>query len=134
MDIVKKKIPMLTLPLAALILEILPCGAVCVFAADKGERIRQTFSYFDLTPFGYANFWPFITAILTCALFVLAVVYALKQSKGLNTTIKNVSGIATAISLMPLLYGIEFYSIVGAVITVLLAGTFGCSFIKDKKP
>lgn len=130
---VKKKIPMLVFPLAALILETLPYGAVCVFAADKGERIRQTFSYFDLTPFGYANFGPFITAILTCALLVLAVAYALKSSKGLNTAIMNVSGIATATSLMPLLYGIDFFSVVGAVITVLLAGTFGCSFIKDKK-
>lgn len=130
---VKKKIPMLILPLATLILEILPYGAVCVFAADKGERIRQTFSYFDLTPFGYANFGPFITAILTCALFVLAVVYALKQSKGLNTTIKNISGIATATSLMPLLYGVDFFSVFGAVITVLLAGTFGVCFIKEKQ-
>lgn len=129
---VKKKIPMLALPLVVLILEIIPCGAVCVFAADQGERIRQTFSYFDLTPFGYANFGPFITAILTCTLVVLAIVYALKQSKGLNTAIMNVSGIATATSLMPLLYGIEFYSIVGAVITVLLAGTFGVCFIKGK--
>lgn len=128
----KKKIPMLILPIAALILEIIPYGAVCVFAADEGERIRQTFSYFDLTPFGYANFGPFITAILTCALFVLAVIYVLKQSKGLNTAIMNISGVATATSLMPLLYGIDFFSVVGAVITVLLAGTFGVCFIKGK--
>lgn len=130
---VKKKTPMLILPIAALILEILPYGAVCVFAADKGERIRQTFSYFDLTPFGYANFGPFITAILTCTLVVLAIVYALKQSKGLNTAIMNVSGIATVTSLMPLLYGMDFFSVVGAVITVLLAGTFGVCFIKEKQ-
>lgn len=129
---VKKKIPMLISPIAALILEIIPYGAVCVFAADEGERIRQTFSYFDLTPFGYANFGPFITAILTCALFVLAVIYVLKQSKGLNTAIMNISGVATATSLMPLLYGIDFFSVVGAVITVLLAGTFGVCFIKGK--
>ena len=130
---VKKKTPMLILPIAALILEILPYGAVCVFAADKGERIRQTFSYFDLTPFGNANFGPFITAILTCTLVVLAIVYALKQSKGLNTAIMNVSGIATVTSLMPLLYGMDFFSVVGAVITVLLAGTFGVCFIKEKQ-
>ena len=129
---VKKKFPMLILPLAALILEILPYGAVCVFAVDEGERIRQTFSYFDLTPFGYANFGPFITAILTCVLIVLTVVYALKESKGLNTAIMNVSGIATAASLMPLLYGINFFSAIGAVVSVFLAATFGVCFIKDK--
>lgn len=128
-----KKLLLLALSLAALILEILPYGAVCVFAADKGERIRQTFSYFDLTPFGYANFGPLITAILTCALLVIVVVYALKPSKGLNTAIINVSGIATVTSLMPLLYGLDFFSVVGVMITVLLAGTFGCCFIKNKK-
>ena len=128
-----KKLLLLALSLAALILEILPYGAVCVFAADKGERIRQTFSYFDLTPFGYANFGPLITAILTCALLVIVVVYALIPSKGLNTAIMNVSGIATATSLMPLLYGLDFFSVVGVMITVLLAGTFGCCFIKNKK-
>lgn len=128
----KKKFPMLILPLAALILEILPYGAVCVFAVDEGERIRQTFSYFDLTPFGYANFGPFIAAILTCVLLVLAVVYAVKKSKGLNTAIMNVSGIATAASLMPLLYGINFFSIIGAAISVFLAATFGVCFMKDK--
>ena len=130
---VKKKIPILILPLAALSLEILPYGAVWVFAADEGERIRQTFSYFNLTPFGYANFGRFITAILTCALLVLAVAYALKSSKGLSTAIMNVSGVATATSLMPLLYGVDFFSVFGAVITVLLAGTFGVCFIKEKQ-
>lgn len=128
-----KRILLLILPIVTLILQIIPYGAVCIFEADGGKRILQTFSYFDLIPFGYANFGPIITAILTCILLVLSFVYTLKRSKGLNTAIIAVSGVATATSLMPLLYGIEFYSAVAAVITVLLTATFGCSFIKDKR-
>lgn len=47
---------------AALVLELLPWGAVLVFGrpAEDGTigRFRETFSYFSLTPAGYANFFP----------------------------------------------------------------------------
>ena len=64
----KKRFQYLLLPIITLILEILPYGAVCNFAPSPTERIRKTFSYFDLIPFGYANFAPFLTAIITCAI------------------------------------------------------------------
>ncbi len=64
----KKRIPYLLLPLITLILEILPYGAVCNFATET-RRIRELYSYFDLTPYGYANFAPFLTALLTCIIF-----------------------------------------------------------------
>ena len=66
----KKRIPYLLLPLITLILEILPYGAVCNFATET-RRIRELYSYFDLTPYGYANFAPFLTALLTCIILVL---------------------------------------------------------------
>ena len=59
----KKRLLYLFLPIVTLILEILPYGAVCNFANPEGKPWRMTFSYFDLTPFGYANFAPFLTAI-----------------------------------------------------------------------
>lgn len=127
-----KRIFLLILTILTLILEIIPYGAVCIFQADGGKRIIQTFSYFDLIPFGYANFGPILTAMLTCVLLVLTFIYALKCSKRLNTAITTISAVATATSLLPLLYGIEFYSIVATVITALLAATFGCSLIKNK--
>ena len=43
------------LPVITIVLEILPYGAVCNFANPEGEVLRETFSNFDLTPFGYAN-------------------------------------------------------------------------------
>lgn len=129
--IMKKKLIMLCTTLIALVLEILPYGAVCNFALDEGESLRQTFSYFDLTPFGYANFAPFIVALLTCALTVMIVV-SLVSNKPMRTPILAVSAIATVLSLAPLLYGISFFSIVGAFISVALLLITVVAFIKGK--
>ena len=127
-----KKSLFVALPLVVLILELLPNGAVLNFANPEGEPWRRTYSYFSMTPFGYANFGPFITAILTCILLVLVIIYLFKPRKGLNTAIMNVAGFATAASLMPLMFGIDYITVVGVVISVLLAGAFGCGFIKVK--
>lgn len=127
-----KKSLFVVLPLATLILELLPNGVVLNFANPEGEPWRRTYSYFSLTPFGYANVGPFITAILTCILLVLVAVYLFKPRNGLNTAILNVSGFATAASLMPLMFGFDYITVIGVIITLLLAGTFGCGFVKAK--
>ena len=128
-----KKSLFVVLPLVVLILELLPNGVVLNFANPEGEPWRRTYSYFSLTPYGYANFGPFITAILTCVLLVLVAIYLFKPCKGLNTAILNVSGSATAASLMPLMFGFDYITVIGIIITILLAGTFGVCFIKDIK-
>lgn len=127
-----KKSLFVILPLVALILELLPYGAVLNFANPEGEPWRRTYSYFSMMPFGYANFGPLITAILTCVLLVLVVIYLFKPRKGLNTAILNVTGFATAASLMPLMFGFDYITVIGVIITALMAGAFGCGFIKTK--
>ena len=87
--------------------------------------------YFDLTPFGYANFAPFVVALLTCALTVMIVV-SIVSKKPMRTPILTVSAVATVLSLAPLLYGISFFSIVGAFISVALALTTVVAFLKEK--
>ena len=127
----KKKLIMLCTTLIALVLEILPYGAICNFANPECEPWRRTYSYFDLTPFGYANFAPFIVALLTCVLIILIVV-SLVSKKLLRTPILAVSAIATVLSLAPLLYGIRFFSVVGALISVALAITTVVAFVMDR--
>ena len=127
----KKKLIMLCITLIALVLEILPYGAACNFANPEGEPWRRTYSYFDLTPFGYANFAPFIVALLTCILIILIVV-SLVSKKEMKAPILAVSAISTVLSLAPLLYGIRFFSVVGALISVALAITTVIAFIKEK--
>ena len=127
-----KKSLFVILPLVALILELLPYGVVLNFANPDGEPWRKTYSYFSMMPFGYANIGPLITAILTCVLLALVVVYLFKPRKGLNTAILNVAGFATAASIMPLMFGFDYITVIGVIITALLVGMFGCGFIKTK--
>ncbi len=130
----KKQLLYLLLPIMTLILEILPFGAVCNFALDGGEQLRQTFSYFDLTPFGYANFAPLITAIITCIIFVLLVVYCISCKQRFALIARNILCICIVFSLGPLVFGINFFSVVGAMITVSLIAELLVLHFTIKKP
>lgn len=57
--------------LMAITLETLPLGAVIREFNPSTKNIHtMLYSYFDITPFGLANFFPFITAILSCVLLL----------------------------------------------------------------
>ncbi len=129
----KKKLLYLIFPIIALFLEILPYGAVCNFAAGPNEIIRQTFSYFDLTPFGYANFSPFLIAITTCAVLALLVIYLFADKPLILTLTKALVCIGAVLSVCPLLYGINYYSLVGSLITASLIGELVLLFVATKK-
>ena len=120
-----KKILLLFLPLVSLILELLPYGVVLNFANPDGEPWRKTFSYFDLINVGYANFAPFITAVLTCILIGLLIINCFIISKKISIAIKCISGIDVIISALPIFNGIEYVSAIGVCITLLLALIFG---------
>ncbi len=119
------------LSLSALILELLPNGVVLNFANPDGEPFRETYSYFSMTPFGYANFGPLLTAALTCVLVVLVVMNCVKPKRGLKNAMINVSGLATVTSLMPLMFGIDYITGIGIAVSVLLASMFACCFINE---
>ena len=125
----KKSLIMLCTSITALVLEVLPYGAVCNFANPEGEPWRRTYSYFDLTPFGYANFSPFIVALLTCALTVMIVV-SIVTKKPMRLPILAVSAIAALLSPAPLFFGINYFSFVGACITVVLLITALLAFFQ----
>ena len=116
----KKRFVYLVLPIITLILEVLPYGAVCIFASSPTDRIRETFSYFDLTPFGYANFAPFLTALITCLIFILLLIYWLKGNAVFAIKAKNILYVAAVMSLGPLVFGLSYFSVVGALITTCL--------------
>lgn len=121
----KRKIAMTVLSVFTVILEILPYGAVCVFS-DGVTEYRETYSYFDLRPFGYANFSPLITAVLSCVILVLCIILCFRKSKKLNKALATLSGLAAVISFVPFLMGLgfRFYGVCAAAITALLAVIF----------
>lgn len=110
----------LFLPVSTLVLEILPYGAVCNFGNPDGDPWRVTYSYFSFIPFGYANFAPLVTALLTCVIAVLLLIHCLKGKTALLRVVTAILGIAAIVSLCPLLLGIAYFSVVGALITVTL--------------
>ena len=128
----KKRITYLLLPIVTLILEILPYGAVCNFANPEGDPWRETFSYFDLTPFGYANFAPFLTAIITCIILALLLAYPFTGKTKTITVTKVLLCVGVVLSLCPLLFGINYFSLVGALITVSLIAELILLFVAAK--
>ena len=86
MKAMKKYLPV-ALGVATVILELLPYGAVLNFAQPPEsavESLTYFYSYFDPTPYGYANFGPFLTAILTVAILILSVVCLFSDKRGLR--------------------------------------------------
>ena len=120
----QKNLIYVVLPMVAIVLELLPYGAVLNFArpAEDGTigSFKELYSYFDLMPFGYANFGPLLTAILTCVLLVLGAILLFGKKDKMLKGIKWVSGVAIATSLMPLMFGLSFFTIVGALISLVL--------------
>lgn len=120
----KKNILYLILPLITLILEILPYGAVLNFANPEGEPWRETYSYFSLTPFGYANFAPFITAVITCIIIILLTVYIFTEKHRLMVFAKRLVCVCCVCSLIPLIMGLSSFSVTGLFITISLIAQF----------
>lgn len=118
----KQPIVIFAILIVILVLELLPYGAVLHFGNPGGEPLRETFSYFDMTPYGYANFGPFITAILTCVLLVISIINLLVDNDKIKTTIKIVALIALVASLAPLI--VNCYSVLGGAISMLLLSVF----------
>ena len=128
---------------AALALEITPWGAVCLFAAapeEGGGTIRETYSFFHPIPFGYGNFGPMISAVLTCVLAVLVVVSFFRHNETLYKAMTPVAYIATFAALIPgFILGVGYLSVTGiAIALLLLAAAWLSGYQRDefkmKKP
>lgn len=108
---------------AALVLEALPNGVVMQWAVPPGESPKYTmYSYFALTPFGYGNFPPLITAVMTVVVTIFTVIVMLSGKRFVKP--RNalfVCIIVTAvISACTFLYGFRYVTTIGVLITLLL--------------
>ncbi len=126
-----KKLLPFVFSVLTLLLEMLPWGAVLNFATPDGEPYRKTFSYFNPITYGYANFGPFITAILTTILMLLCIINLIKYNNKISYISLVVSIIALISSLAPLMHGIRSYSVIGAAISALLL--FECIILIPRK-
>lgn len=102
---------------AALAIMVLPTSAVMVFAPGPHERFVQTYSYFSPMLFGYGNWFPIITAVLTGAALLLLLVQMLAKKGQTAVLACAVAGFVASL-LAVLLFGAV--SVLGIVISVLL--------------
>lgn len=109
---------------AVLVLEMLPNGVILWWATPPGEPPKSTmYSYFALTPFGYAHFSPLITAVLTVAMTIFTVIVMIpgtRAAKSRNALFVCLI-VTTVISACPVLYGFKYVTVIGVFITLLLA-------------
>lgn len=66
----------------SIILMAMPSGIAMTFASGPNERITSYFSYFDLMPLGYGNWFPIITVILSFVVLLLLLAGIKKPNKG----------------------------------------------------
>ena len=128
----KLKISLLVSVVVSIILEALPYGAVCNFATPE-KTLRTLFSYFDLTPFGYANFGPFLTACLSCVILLLSVLMFVSDKPVINKAATIISAVTIVTSLMPLMFDVSYFSIIGGILSVLMIIQFVIIMIIKKR-
>ncbi len=114
----QRKLLYFILPIITLVLEILPYGAVCIFADGLNHIRRVTYSYFDLIPFGNANFAPLLTAIISCIVIIILIIYLFIDKYRIISLVKTLLLVALILSLCPLLYGFDYYSLIDLLITL----------------
>lgn len=122
----------------AFIFELLPYGAVLIFydGPDGMGTFRETYSYFDIGPLGYANFAPMVTGILTVVSVILgiAAICKFEKSKKIKKTVFTCSVICTAVSLIPLiLFGSNHMTAVSYIITAAIAVSVCLQAVANRK-
>ena len=113
---------------AAVVIQILPLGAVLRFGITaQGGTVSfsfENYSYFDITPFGYAMFNYMICAVLTAIASLLSLLRTVTRSRR-QTPVTVLSAIALAMSLIPYIFGA--YNIFTIIVSVLLAAVVALS-------
>ncbi len=77
-----KRVLSILLILIAISLMVTPYGIAMTFASGPKETLTKYFSYFSITPFGYGNWFPIITALLSIVILVLLIIDFKKENMG----------------------------------------------------
>lgn len=113
---------------AAVVIQILPLGAVLRFGITAQDGTVsfsfENYSYFDITPFGYAMFNYMICAVFTAIASLLSLLRTVTRSRR-QTSVTVLSAIALAMSLIPYIFGA--YNIFTIIVSVLLAAVVALS-------
>ena len=113
---------------AAVVIQILPLGAVLRFGITAQDGTVsfsfKNYSYFDITPFGYAMFNYMICAVLTSIAALLSLMKVITLSRR-QTPVTVLSAIALVMSLIPYIFGV--FNIFTIIVSVLIAAVLALS-------
>lgn len=105
-----------------------PNGVPMIFALSPTEKVTNYYSYFSPIPFGYGNWLPLITAILSIFTIVLLCISFKKRMK---MAIEICLGIAIGASLLSwMVFGT--YSVIGLIVLVLHILVFIMQLVKKR--
>lgn len=124
------------LQIAALILELLPFGAVLVFAAGPTETVTHTYSYFNFALVGYANFTPLLTGILSISIVISGIIALCRydSAKKCKSAVFICSVIAVVLSLVPLLlFGSVGMTAISYIITAMMTASVCLQAVANRK-
>ena len=105
--------------MAAVVLQVIPGSAVLVFAGPDYRNV-ELLSCFDLMLVGYGMFAPFLSAVLSAACFVMAVVLLIWKKDGLRGKIFVCSIVSGVFMLLPVLLSVEYLTLMGFFAALLL--------------
>jgi len=114
----------LAMLLVIVVLEMLPSGVVLIFSDGPDIRIRETYAYFSLTPFGNAHFFPLITASLTVVITLFLIIALIRNYTMVR--LQNAAFICTVVAVMTsllscVMFGSAYMTHISIAISVLLA-------------
>ena len=114
----------LVILLVIVVLEMLPSGVVLIFSDGPDIRIRETYAYFSLTPFGNAHFFPLITACLTVVITLFLIIALIRNYTMVR--LQNAAFICTVVAVMTsllscVMFGSAYMTHISIAISVLLA-------------
>ena len=115
----KRKLLLLTLPVITILLETLPAGVkMCFMGPNQQEYFTEYYSYFDTFPIGYAMFSPILTAVISCLILALLIIYCFVSNSSLLKAIKVLLCVAIGLSLCHLIFGFKYLTLVGGLVTL----------------
>lgn len=123
---------------AAFVLELLPGGAVLKFGKPDGTFFIETYSYFSMTPFGYANFGPLPAALLSAVILVGVFILLLSKAPTSRLSLGMLACCIAALFFSLLPFGSTYITVIAISISALLflTGVFlliAWNILRDKE-
>ena len=130
---IPKKLLLIILPAAAVILTAMPCCVVLRFMADPavGGYHEVCVSGFDPLAWGYAVWGPMMAGCGSVLLVILGIVGAIRGSEGLRGWMLGIALFALVMSLSAILFG--GMTVICGVISALLAAESALLFLAGKR-